>query len=84
MKAMYKSLSNAVCRTLDTGAATMESAEKAIGDVNYYVEVNSKANRMSMLTNAKERAATNHMRIQDKLNEDEKFANAFAAIEAEW
>lgn len=84
MKAMYKSFSNAVCRTLDVTGATMASAEIAVGDLNYYVQENSKANRRNITNNAKTRAAENHLAIQQKLDADEKFANAFAAIEADW
>ena len=84
MKAMYQSLSNAVCRVLDSTADTMASAEKAIGDLNHYVEENSKTNRKQITNNAMTRAAENHLAIQNKLDADEKFAAAFRAIEADW
>ncbi len=84
MKAMYKSLSNVVCRTLDAGASSMESAEKALGDVNHYVEQNSKANRMIITNSAKTRAAENLMKIQSRLNEDADFSDAMQAIDADW
>ncbi len=84
MKAMYKSASNFVCRTLDAGASTMESAEKALSDVNKYVEQNSIANHLIIEYNAKDRAAKAHRNVQRKLSEDEEYAESFAAIEALW
>lgn len=84
MRAMYNSLSNAVCRTLDAVGSTAESAEKALGDVNHYVEENSKANRKTITYNAKTRAAKAHMAIQKQLDEDEKFSAAWEEIEKDW
>ena len=84
MKAMYQSASNFVCRTLDAGASTMESAEKALGDVNHYVEQNSKANRMIITYSAKTRAAENLMKVQSRLDDDADFSDAMKAIDAEW
>ena len=84
MRAMYKSLSNAVCRTFDAAASTMESAEKALGDANFYVEQNSKANRKIITNAAKTRATENHIKVQERLDSDDKFNAAWQAIEADW
>lgn len=75
---------NAVARTANTVSSTMESAEKALENVNHYVEDHTKANKL-LITEAAKMRATKGMRAHtEELNADPELQAIYDQISENW
>lgn len=81
---MFRSISNAVSRTFDVIAATAESAEKSLDNINHYVAENTKANNKITTTNAQRRVATCYQELEVDLKADDDLKRHFEKVQNEW